>query len=344
MTEDQLEQVAIEWFRVQGYEYACGPDIGHDGDSPERPDYASVILPRRLASSLSSLNPAIPASVIDEVVSLLQKPKHLTLLANNRQFHEWLLDGVPVEVEKNGRKIGDRVKLIDFSSPEKNHFLVVNQYTIFGTKQPRRPDIVVCINGLPIAVIELKNPADEQADIWAAFHQLQTYKQEISDLFIFNEILVISDGINARLGSLTADQERFMRWRTLKNQNDKPLLEFELETLVRGFFDRELLLDYLRYFVLFENTGETLIKKIAGYHQFHAVREAVKATIVASYHDADSVAEPRNDWARRVTPGCKKGGVVWHTQGVGEKYFHGLLCRETPATARDEKSNTSDCY
>ncbi len=318
MTEDQLEKITIDWFRAQGYDYAYGPDIGHDGDSPERPDYASVILPKRLASSLSSLNPAIPASVIDEVVSLLQKPKHLTLLANNRQFHEWLLDGVPVEVEKNGRKIGDRVKLIDFAAPDKNHFLVVNQFTVFGTKQPRRPDIVVFINGMPIAVIELKNPADEQADIWSAFHQLQTYKQEISDLFIFNETLVISDGINARLGSLTADQERFMRWRTLKNENEKPLLQFELETLIKGFFDRELLLDYLRYFILFENMGDTPVKKIAGYHQFHAVREAVRATIIASHHDPDDVAEPPNDWGEKVTPGCKKGGVVWHTQGSGK--------------------------
>ncbi len=332
MTEDQLEQITLDWFRSQGYDYAYGPDIGHDGDKPERSDYTSVILPRRLASSLSSLNPAIPASVIDEVVTLLQKPKHLTLLANNRQFHEWLLDGVPVEIEKNGRKVGDRVKLIDFSAADKNQFLVVNQFTIVGTKQPRRPDMVVFINGLPIAVIELKNPADEQADIWAAFQQLQTYKQEIPDLFILNEALVISDGINARLGSLTADQERFMRWRTLKNENDKPLLEFELETLVKGFFDRELFLDYLRYFVLFENTGDTLIKKIAGYHQFHAVREAVKATIVASYHEADSVADLRNDWSRRVTPGCKKGGVVWHTQGSGKSIsmacFSGKLLQQ----------------
>lgn len=318
MTEDQLEQITLDWFRSQGYDYAYGPDIGHDGDNPERPDYTSVILPKRLTSSLSALNTTIPEFIINEVVSLLQKPKHLTLLANNRQFHEWLLDGVPVEVERNGRKIGDRVKLVDFAKPEKNQFLVVNQFTILGTKQPRRPDIVVFINGLPIAVIELKNPADEQADIWSAFQQLQTYKQEISDLFVFNEALIISDGINARLGSLTADQERFMRWRTLKSENEKPLLEFELETLVKGFFDRELFLDYLRYFILYENNGDTLIKKIAGYHQFHAVREAVKATIVASYHDADSVAEPRTDWSRRVTPGCKKGGVVWHTQGSGK--------------------------
>lgn len=172
-------------------------------------------------------------------------------------------------------------------SHQKNQFLVVNQFTILGTKQPRRPDIVVFINGLPIAVIELKNPADEQADIWTALQQLQTYKQGISD------------GINARLGSLTADRERFMGWRTLKNEHEKPLLVFELETLVKGFFDPTLLLDYLHYFILFEDSGDTLIKKIAGYHQFHAVREAVKATVIASRYDPEIITE-RADWARRV--------------------------------------------
>ena len=318
MTEDQLEQLTLSWFRDQGYSYTFGPDIGHDGDHPERTDYQSSILPQRLHTALVKLNPGIPESVLEDVVSRLQKPQHLSLLANNRQFHEYLLDGVPVEFEREGRKIGDRVKIIDFANIEKNEFLVVNQFTLFGTKQPRRPDIVVFINGLPVAVIELKNPADEQADIWTAFQQLQTYKNEIADLFYCNEALIISDGINARIGSLTADQERFMRWRTLKNESERPLLEFELETLVKGFFDRELLLDYLHYFILFEASGDTTVKKIAGYHQFHAVREAVKATVIASYHESDIAAEPRPDWASRVTPGCKKGGVIWHTQGSGK--------------------------
>ncbi|MCK5683331.1 type I restriction endonuclease subunit R, partial [bacterium] len=192
------------------------------------------------------------------------------------------------------------------------------QYTIKGIKQPRRPDIVVFINGLPLAVIELKNPADEKADIWSAFQQLQTYKSEIPDLFIFNEALIISDGINARIGSLSADQEWFMRWRTLANQNDRPLLEFELETLVNGFFNRKLLLDYLHYFILFEDNGDTIIKKLAGYHQFHAVREAVKATVIAAEFTPNEIGDFQADYAKRVTPGCKKGGVIWHTQGSGK--------------------------
>lgn len=183
--------------------------------------------------------------------------------------------------------------------------------TISGTKQPRRPDIICFINGLPLAVVELKSPIDDKVDIWDAYHQLQTYKDEIRDLFISNEALIVSDGYLARVGSLTATEERFMPWKTISNENDKPLLEWQLETMVRGFFNRELLLDYIRYFVLFENNDERLIKKIAGYHQFHAVREAVQATIVAS--TGKQLVLHSN-----IQPGSKKAGVVWHTQGSGK--------------------------
>ena len=318
MTEDQLEQLTLSWFKEQGYSYAFGPDIGHDGDNPERQDYIQVILENRLLSALQRINPTIHVDVIKEVVAQIQKPEYVSLLQNNRHFQEMLLDGVDVEVEMNGIKSGDKLRLIDFNTIENNEFLVVNQYTIKGIKQPRRPDIVVFINGLPLAVIELKNPADEKADIWSAFQQLQTYKSEIPDLFIFNEALIISDGINARIGSLSADQEWFMRWRTLANQNDRPLLEFELETLVNGFFNRKLLLDYLHYFILFEDNGDTIIKKLAGYHQFHAVREAVKATVIAAEFTPNEIGDFQADYAKRVTPGCKKGGVIWHTQGSGK--------------------------
>ena len=218
-------------------------------------------------------------------------------------------------------KRGDRVRLIDFEHPENNRFLVVNQYTVQGIKQPRRPDLVCFINGLPIAVIELKNPAAEQADIWSAFNQLETYKAEIADLFVFNEALVISDGLHARVGSLTADRERFLPWRTLRNENDRPLLEFELEKVVRGFFAPELLLDYLRYFILFEQGDDGIIKKIAGYHQFHAVREAVRATVIAATQPqaaASKAEEERATYGKRVEPGSRKGGIVWHTQGSGK--------------------------
>ncbi|HNP52673.1 MAG TPA: type I restriction endonuclease subunit R, partial [Nitrosomonas nitrosa] len=202
--------------------------------------------------------------------------------------------------------------------PDNNQFLVVNQFTVKGTRMNRRPDVVVFINGLPIAMIELKNPGDENAGIWEAYNQLQTYKDEITDLFVFNEALVISDGINARIGSLTANQERFLPWRTIKNENDKPLLEYELEKVVRGFFDRELLLDYIRHFILFEQDNDHLIKKIAGYHQFHAVREAVRVTVIASCSEVNVTREERATYGKEVVSGSRKAGVVWHTQGSGK--------------------------
>ncbi len=319
ITEDQLEQLALTWFQDTGWEFRHGPDIAPDGDAPERADYRQVLLTGHLHDALRRLNPDVPEAALDEVMHRVAKLHEPSLIQSNRGFHEALLDGLAVIVEKNGEKRGDRVRLIDFEHPEQNRFLVVNQFTVQGTKQPRRPDLVCFINGIPIAVIELKNPVAEQADIWSAFNQLETYKAEISDLFVFNEALVISDGLHARVGSLTADRERFMPWRTLRNENDRPLLEFELEKVVRGFFAPELLLDYLRYFVLFEQGDDGIIKKIAGYHQFHAVREAVRATVIAATVVApDRVAEERADYGKRVVPGSRKGGIVWHTQGSGK--------------------------
>ncbi|MCK9529820.1 MAG: type I restriction endonuclease subunit R [Gammaproteobacteria bacterium] len=319
MTEDDLEQLALSWFQDSGWEYRHGPDIAPDGDTAERDDYRHVLLPGRLSEALHRLNPGVPHSVLGEVLHQIAKPGHPSLILNNRAFHEALLDGVPVEVEIGGVKRGDRVRLIDFERSDQNRFLVVNQFTVQGTRQPRRPDLVCFINGLPIAVTELKNPAAEQADIWSAFNQLETYKSEIADLFTYNEALVISDGLHARVGSLTADRERFLPWRTLRNENDRPLLEFELEKVVRGFFAPELLLDYLRYFILYEQTDDGLIKKIAGYHQFHAVREAVRATVIAATEPPkDRAADERADYGKRVQNGSRKGGIVWHTQGSGK--------------------------
>ncbi|WP_420094624.1 type I restriction endonuclease subunit R [Geothermobacter hydrogeniphilus] len=333
MSEDQLEQLCLDWFKAGGYEYAYGPDIAYDGDTPERSDYQQVVLLGRLISSLQKINPHISRETLEEAALAISKPESPVLIHNNRAFHKLLLEGVPVEYAQHAshphpsplpggegeERVFDHVQLIDFQNVENNQFLVVNQFTVQGTKQLRRPDIVVFINGLPIAVIELKNPADENADVWDAYNQLQTYKDEIADLFVFNEALVVSDGLTARVGSLTANKERFLPWRTIRNEDDKPLLEYELEKVVKGFFDRDLLLDYLRYFVLFEQDGEVLIKKIAGYHQFHAVREAVRVTLVAATPVArEMIAEPRATWGREVTPGCRKAGVVWHTQGSGK--------------------------
>jgi type I site-specific deoxyribonuclease, HsdR family len=319
MSENDLEKTTLAWFQDTGWDYQYGPDIAHDGPIPERQDYLQVLLPGRVLDALHRLNPGVPASILEDVLHTLSKPQHPSIVQNNRAFHEMLLEGVPVEYEIDGEVRGDRVQLIDFEHREMNRYLVVNQFTVQGVKQPRRPDIVVFINGLPIAVIELKNPAIEQADIWAAYRQLQTYKTEIADLFVFNEAMIISDGFNARVGSLTASKEWFMPWRTIRSENDQPLLEYELEKVVRGFFAPELLLDYLRHFILFEPAGDTQIKKIAGYHQFHAVREAVRATVIAAGLPVSHQGkEPRANYADKVEPGSKRGGIIWHTQGSGK--------------------------
>ncbi|HCL59828.1 MAG TPA: DEAD/DEAH box helicase, partial [Acinetobacter sp.] len=268
---------------------------------PLRKDYKQVLIEADLQTAFERLNPHLPVSCFEQVLLKLSKPESLDLITNNRAFHRMLLEGVPVTYKKQDDWVHDHAFLLDFNHVQQNRFVAVNQFTILGTKQPRRPDIICFINGIPFAVLELKSPTDENADIWDAFNQLQTYKEEISDLFVFNEALVVSDGVTARVGSLTANQERFLPWRTIKNEDDKPALEWELETVVRGFFDRELFLDYIRFFVLFETDGEKTIKKIAGYHQFHAVREAVQATITAAHPTGD-----------------KKAGVVWHTQGSGK--------------------------
>ncbi|HHB1579573.1 TPA: type I restriction endonuclease subunit R [Vibrio parahaemolyticus] len=321
ITEDQLEQECIRWFTDQGYLYKDGYDIAPDGNSPEREDYHQVILKQRLLSQLAIINPELSIEALNDVVNMLSSPDTPILIKNNRAFHKFVIEGVPVEytvVEGGEPKTKyTHAQLMDFTTPDNNEFLIVNQFTITGAKGNRRPDIVVFINGLPISVIELKNPADEHADIWSAFNQLQTYKDEISDLFVFNEALIVSDGWTARVGSLTANKERFLPWKTVATEDDRPLLEFQLETMVRGFFKQDLLLDYIRYFVLFETDNDKIIKKIAGYHQFHAVRAAVEATVRASNTSGNSL-DSTIPALEKIKQGSGKAGVVWHTQGSGK--------------------------
>lgn len=339
ITEDQLEQLCLDWFRYIGYDYVCGYDIAPDGDNPERSDYRQIILHDRLLSCLQLINPHIPAGTVEQVALQISKLETPILINNNKAFHQLLLEGVKVEFKDSaGEEKTDYVQLMDFFNVTNNQFLVVNQYTITGSKGNRRPDVIVFINGLPMAVLELKNPADNNADIWSAYQQLQTYKDEIPDLFTFNQALVISDGLNARVGSLTANKERFLPWRVINNEHDKPLFEYFLETLVKGFFKPELFLDYIRHFVLFEQDGDNTIKKIAGYHQFHAVREAVKATVIAAQQPVQGeVAEPRANWANEVEPGSGKAGVVWHTQGSGKSIS--MVCYAGKLLAQPEMNN-----
>ena len=305
MTEDQLEQETLGWLAELGYTHRHGPDIAHDGADPQRANYSQVVLATQLREAIARLNPTVPLAAREDALRQVQDLGLPALLSANRAFHKLLVNGVPVQYQKDGETRGDFVRLVDWAEPQRNGFWAVNQFTIKGAHHTRRPDIVLFINGLPLVLIELKNPADKNADIWKAFDQIETYKAQIPDAFEYNELLVISDGSEARLGSLSSNAERFMQWRTIDGVALDPLGEFsELETLVRGVLAPSYLLDYLRYFVLFEDDG-ALVKKIAGYHQFHAVRAAIEHVVAASR--PDSAAAVRG-----------KGGVVWHTQGSGK--------------------------
>lgn len=338
MNELNLEHLCLEWFRDNGWEVLYGPDIAHDGINPMRKDYRQVLLESHLKAAFFRLNTHLPSECYEQVLMKLKNPENLDIISSNRNFHRWLSEGMPVEFKRDDELIYDHAFLIDFDHATQNRFVVVNQFTVMGTKKLRRPDIVCFINGLPLAVLELKNPSEENVDIWDAFNQLQTYKSDIPDLFTYNEALVISDGYMARVGSLTAKQERFQPWRTIKNENDKPVLEWQLETMVRGFFDRDLFLDYIRFFVIFETDGEKIIKKIAGYHQFHAVREAVRATVIAAKRpQGEGIAETRATYAMQVVPGSKKAGVIWHTQGSGKSIS--MCCYAGKLLQQPEMSN-----
>ena len=304
ITENDVEQAMLEWLASLGWSVAHGPDISPpDAKTPgsERDTYRDVVLRHRLADAIARLNPHIPAGARDDALRRVLSPNVPALVSANRQLHRWLVDGVPVEYQRDGETRGDRVRLLDFADVSANDWLAVNQFSVQGAKLTRRPDVVLFVNGLPLVVVELKNPGDEDADIWAAWNQLQTYRQDIPDLFHANALQVIADGIQARMGSLTSDRERFMAWRTIDGVVTDPLGAMrELETLVLGLFQRDLLLEYLRHFILFEDDGQ-LIKKVAGYHQFHAVRAVVQSVLAAS-----------------APGGTRKGGVVWHTQGAGK--------------------------
>jgi len=301
MTEDQLEQEALGWLTEVGYTRLYGPDIAHDGASPERPHYRQVVLTERLRGAMANLNPKVPPAAREDALKQVLELGLPVQLSANRLFHRLLVSGVPVQYQKDGETRGDFVRLIDWADVKANDWLAINQFSIQGPKHTRRPDIILFVNGLPLVLLELKNPADVKADLGKAFDQIQTYKEQIPDLFQYNEVLVITDGSEARMGSLSADAERFMNWRTIDGETLDPLGQFnELETLVRGALAPEMLLDYLRYFVLFEDDGR-LVKKIAGYHQFHAVRAAIQQVVTASRPG-----------------GSHKGGVVWHTQGSGK--------------------------
>ncbi len=302
LSESIVEQAALDWLNGLGYEILSGLAIAPGEPAAERSDYKQVFLFDRLQTKLEDLNPQIPLEGLQEALRKIRLISHPTLIENNRVFHRLLVEGVDVEFRsKAGEIVHDKVWLIDFANPDANEFLAVNQFTVEEGHFNRRADVVVFINGIPLAVLELKNIADESATIRKAFDQFQTYKAQIPSLFHSNALLVISDGHEARLGTVTSDWERFMTWRTITGKELVPPGSLQLETLLKGVFDKHRLLDLIRNFIVFEDDGEKVVKKLAGYHQFHAVNKAVATTVEAS----------------RAT-GDRRAGVIWHTQGSGK--------------------------
>jgi type I restriction enzyme R subunit len=318
-SESVVEQAALAWLEGLGYEILHGPEIAAGEPNAERFDagYRDVTLERRLRQALQQLNPGLPSEAIEDAYRRLTRGDEPSLVTRNHALHQKLVDGVTVEYTRPDGSIGGAlVRVFDFENPENNDWVAVNQFTVVEGQNTRRPDVLIFVNGLPVGLMELKNPADENATIWNAFSQIQTYKAQIPSLFTYNELLIISDGLEARVGSLTADTERFMPWRTIEGEGLAPSSLPQLQVVIQGFLDKRRLLDFIRYFVVFEDEGGgVLAKKIAGYHQFHAVDRALAATLQASSETGD----------RRV-------GVVWHTQGSGKSltmaFYAGRLVLE----------------
>ena len=331
-SESVVEDAAQAWLEALGYQVLHGPDIaaGEPGAERSDPNYRDVVLERRLRQALVRLNPDLPPEALEDAYRKLTRVDAPSLVERNRALHRMLVDGITVEYRrKDGSIAGAQARVIDFDEPESNDWLAVNQFTVSEGQHTRRPDVVLFVNGLPLAVIELKNPADENATVWSAFRQLQTYEAQIPALFVTNAVLVVSDGVQARIGALGAGKEWFKPWRTISGQEDAPPQQPELHVVLEGVFEQRRFLDLLRYFIVFEDSaaagggGSKLVKKMAGYHQFHAVNAAVEETLRAAQSLAvDVAAEPPGRYEAGKRPGGEPGdrrvGVVWHTQGSGK--------------------------
>lgn len=300
--ESSVETAALSYFSDMGYQTIHGTQIAPDEPHAERLSYADVVLVGRLRDAIAKINPGIPQQALDEAVDKTVLTESPSFIENNRRFHKLLVDGVEVEYrDTDGNTVHDIVNLVDFDNPENNDWLALNQYTVIEGNHNRRPDVVIFINGLPLAIMELKNPASPNATLKNAYNQLQTYKKQIPNLFTFNEHVVISDGIQARAGTLTADWEWFMPWRTIEGDELAPKEMPELETVTRGVLEKRRFLDLIRHFVVFECGMDSPVKKMSAYQQFHAVNKAVRSTIEASSLSGD-----------------RRAGVIWHTQGSGK--------------------------
>ncbi len=340
ITESEIEKFAIELLESSGYQYIYAPDIAPDSDTPERQSFEDVLLVERLQTAVGRINPSIPADARENAIKKIQRLNSPELITNNEAFHRMLTEGISVNYQKDGTNRGDLVWLIDFTNPENNDFIVANQFTVIENNVNKRPDVILFVNGLPLVVIELKNPTDESATAKSAFKQLQTYKQSIPSLFTYNGFMIISDGLEAKSGTISAGFTRFMAWKTSDGKVEASPLIGQLETLIKGMLNKKTLLDLIRHFIVFKKskkedketgiiTIET-VKKLASYHQYYAVNRAVESTLRASgysetraensdglmvmespanYGLADVVSQPVGD---------RKGGVVWHTQGSGK--------------------------
>lgn len=342
LTESAIEEMAIERLEALGYQYLHGGVIAFDGTAPERTNYADVVLEERLRAAASRINPHIPASEREAAVKEVLRIGSPELLSDNEAFHRLMTEGVPVSTHKDGNERGDRVWLVDFENPLNNDFLVVNQFTVVENHYNKRPDLILFVNGLPLVVIELKNAGDENATIRSAFNQIETYKATIPGLFTTNAFTVISDGLDAKAGSISAGYSRFMSWKTADGKTEASPLTSQLETLIAGMLNPTTLLDLIRHFIVFEKgkredsktkiVSITTVKKLAAYHQYYAVNAAVESTLRA----ADLQSEPSVTAANATKPvvespesydlpgvkqqprGDRKAGVVWHTQGSGK--------------------------
>ncbi|MFA7136418.1 MAG: type I restriction endonuclease subunit R, partial [Bacteroidales bacterium] len=345
--ESAVEEMAIEELQRLGYAYITGIDLAPDAQNPERNSYGEVLLMGRLRAALSKLNPAIPSDAVQGAARKLSRIATSNLLADNEEFHRMLVDGIPVEFRKGGDIKGDYVHVVDFDNPLNNELLVVNQYTIVQNNNNKRPDMLLFVNGIPLVIFELKNPADENATIHKAYDQIQAYKLAIPGLFTYNEICIISDGLEAKAGSLTASYSRFSAWKTKDGIQEAAKFDDELSTLIHGLCNPVTLIDYIQNFVTYQKTQtedkvthiikvET-VKKIAAYHQYYAVNKAVEQTVRAS-GVAPAAMMLREDPASYGLPtaadqpkGDHKAGVVWHTQGAGKSlsmvFYTGKIVR-----------------
>ncbi|MFH1432769.1 MAG: type I restriction endonuclease subunit R [archaeon] len=334
ITESEIERFAIELLEKSGYQYIYAPDIAPDSKTPQRAGFEDVLLLEHLKKAVKRINPGIPADAREDAIKQIQRLNSPELIANNESFHKMLTEGIKVSYQKEGSDRGDLVWLLDFNNPENNEFIVANQFTIIENNVNKRPDIILFVNGLPLVVIELKNPADENATVKSAFNQLQTYKQAIPGLFNYNGFLIISDGLDTRAGSISLGFSRFMAWKSSDGKTEASHLTSQLEILINGMLNKNTLLDMIRHFIVFEKSKKEdtetgiitiqTVKKIAYYHQYYAVNKAVESTIrAAAINDNPMLIKdaPENYGLMNVATqakGDRRGGVVWHTQGSGK--------------------------